>query len=343
VPVVPADFRSSFWRGHVRLGAASTSFCSVVGLTYSVSTWSGPNRPLIVLIGVLALVTCPLIVTRPVIHVLTGPGREPYLYAWSASLLLAVTGTALLDSGGRSPLAMLFTASLVFTASGFGRTGAMVMGAATVGCYVLTCIADSPGTWMTVLTATALVVIAATCALTAGRLRASLEAQEQLTDQLRWQASHDGLTGCLGHATFVARVEEEVLRAHRTHRPLGMLMLDLDDFKRANDTFGHVEADELLASLGTALRAVVRAQDVVGRVGGDEFAVVVPDADEDETAQLAERVRARLVEVGSELGVGVSVGTAALHAGDDGRAMRQRADSSLYAAKRSQPRTISLP
>ncbi|MFN2536725.1 MAG: GGDEF domain-containing protein, partial [Mycobacteriales bacterium] len=254
MPVDPADFQSSFWRGHVRLGAASTAFCSVVGLSYSLTTWSGPHRLAIVLIGILALVTCPLIVSAPVMRVLTGPGREPYLYGWSASLLLAVTGTALLDTGARSPLAMLFTASLVFTASGFGRGGAMLMGLATIGCYLLTCLTGSPGSWTAILTATALAVIAATCALTAGRLRASLEAQGVLTDQLRWQASHDGLTGCLCHAVFVERVEEEVARAHRSHRPLGMLMLDLDDFKRANDTHGHVVADELLAALGTTLR-----------------------------------------------------------------------------------------
>ncbi|MCW2672431.1 MAG: diguanylate cyclase domain [Frankiales bacterium] len=345
MPSVPAHHPSSFWRGHVRLGAASTAVCSSVGLGYALSSWSGPHRLLIALIGLVALVSCPLIVSRPVMRVLTGDGREPYLYAWSASLLLAVTTTALLDGGGRSPLALLFSASLVFTASGYGRDGAMVMGLATIGCYLLTCLAGSPGTWMIVLTGNALALIAATCALTAGRLRASLDAQAVLTEQLRWQAGHDGLTGCLSHTAFVERVEEEVTRAHRTQRPLGMLMLDLDDFKLANDTFGHVVADELLADIGAALRDAVRGHDVVGRVGGDEFAVVAPDAGEHETLMLADRVSARLLEVGGPMGVGVSVGTAVLHAGDDGRELRQRADRALYAAKRTSqrlPTTIFL-
>jgi diguanylate cyclase (GGDEF)-like protein len=340
--VLSRDAQSTFWRGHIQLGVASTTLCTLVGLAYALSTWAGPHRSLIVTIGVLALVSCPFIVSPPALRLLTGPRRDPYLYAWSASLLVAVTSTALLDGGGTSPLAMLLTASLVFTASGYGRSGAIIMGAATVGCYLLTCLVGSPGLWPEVLTANALLVIAATCALTAGRLRASLEAQEVLTEQLRGQASRDGLTGCLNHAAFVDRLEQEVARAHRTRRPVGMMMLDLDDFKRANDTFGHVVADELLAALGTALRDTVRSLDVVGRVGGDEFAVVVPEADETELAQLAERIRERLIEVGAAMSVGVSIGTAALHAGEDGRELRQRADRALYVAKRTHPRTISL-
>ncbi|MCU1600975.1 MAG: hypothetical protein JWO22_1684 [Frankiales bacterium] len=332
----------SFWRGHVRLGVASTTVCSLVGLAYSALTWSQPHRLAITLIGLLAVLTSPLMISPPVTQRLTGPHRERYLYAWSASLLVAVTGSVLLDGGGSSPLALLFTASLVFTASGFGRTGAMVMGAATAGLYVLTCLYGSPGAWTGVLTVSALFIIAATCSLTAGRLRASLEAQEQLTEQLRWQACHDGLTGCLNHTAFVAQVEESVARAHRTRTPLGMLMLDLDDFKKANDTFGHVVADELLASLGTALREVVRDEDLVGRVGGDEFAVVVPGADDTETSLLAERLRARVLEVGAAMGVGVSIGSAGLLSGDDGRELRQRADRSLYEAKRAGHRTIRL-
>ncbi len=330
----------SFWRGHVRLGVASTTTCSVVGLVYAALTWSQPHRLLIALIGSLAIVSCPLMLSPAVTRRLTGPEREPYLYAWSSSLLVAVTASAALDGGGTSPLCLLFTASLVFTASGFGRTGALVMGLATCGLYGLTCLERSPGLWMTVLTVLALVITAATCVLTAGRLRLSLEIQETLTEQLRWQATHDGLTGCLNHAAFVLEVEEAVASAHRGRRPLGMLMLDLDDFKRANDTFGHVVADELLAALGSALRESVRDEDVVGRVGGDEFAVVMVGADEVETSVLADRIRSRMLEVGASMHVGVSIGSAALHAGDDGRELRQRADRALYEAKR---RTVRLP
>lgn len=337
-----ADFDASFWRGHIRLGVASTALCSLVGVVYALSTWGGPHRVAVTAIGALALVTLPFVLSRRAMAVFTGPRREPLLYAWSASLLLAVGTSVMLDGGARSPLTWLLTASLVFTASGFDRRGALRMSVATVTCYLTTFASGRPPLWDAVFMVNALLVIAATSTLTAGRLRRLLEVQAELTEQLRWQAAHDGLTGCLTHASFLERVDAAVARAHRTRRPLGMLMLDLDDFKRANDTFGHVVADELLAALGTALRESVRDGDVVGRVGGDEFAVVVTDADENETAQLALRLKRRLTDVGAGMGVGVSIGSAALHSGDDGRELRMRADRALYVSKRREPRTITL-
>lgn len=326
---------TAFWQGHVRIGAMSTAFCAAVGLLYAVATPDRPHRLAVMVVGVLALVSSPVILTRPVVARLTGPGREPWLYAWSATLLLAVTVATLLDGGAGSPLAALFAASLVFTAMGFGRGGAIVMGSAAVAGYLLTCLAGAPRAWNVVLTACALAVVAATCSLTADRLRSSLAAQVLLTEQLRDQASHDGLTGCLNHRAFLERLEEEISRARRTRQPLGFVMLDLDDFKRANDTHGHVAADELLSELGAALRHCVRACDVVGRIGGDEFAILAPGSDEHDTRALAERVERELRSVGTGLAVGVSAGTTVLHEGDDARAVRHRADEALYAAKRS--------
>jgi diguanylate cyclase (GGDEF)-like protein len=330
-----ADPETAFWQGHVRIGALSTAVCAGVGLVYAGATPDGPHRLAVMSVGVLALLSSPVILTRRVVSRLTGAGREPWLYAWSASLLLAVTLGTVLDGGARSPLTALFAASLVFTAMGFGRSGAIVMGAATVGGYLLTCVAGAPGTWNVVLTACALAVVAATCTLTAGRLRSSLSVQQELTEQLRDQASRDGLTGCLNHRAFLERLEEEISRARRTRQPLGFVMLDLDDFKRANDTHGHVAADELLSALGAALRRCVRVCDVVGRIGGDEFAILAPGSDEQETLALAERVEQELRSVGTGLEVGVSAGISVLGDADDARELRHRADEALYAAKRS--------
>jgi diguanylate cyclase (GGDEF)-like protein len=319
----------------VRLGAVLTAVCASIGLIYVSATPAAPNRPWVALVGVIALLSAPLILTRPVLNLLTRPGRQRWLYVWSASLLVAVTTGVMLDGGARSPLTAMFGASLVFTALGYGRWGAAVMGVLGVGCYLLTCLVDSPADWTVVLTACSLAVMAATCMLTAGRLRASLEAQQRLTQQLREQAAHDGLTGCLNQRTFIERLDEEVSRARRSHRPLGFVMLDLDHFKKANDTYGHVAGDELLASLGAALRRSVRAGDIVGRIGGDEFGILAPDADEEATTLLAKRVQIELERVGTELAVGVSVGTSVLHELDDARELRHRADLVLYDAKRA--------
>lgn len=330
-----ADPETAFWQGHVRIGAFSTAVCAAVGLLYAVATPERPHRLAVMVVGALALLSAPVILTRPVVSRLTGPGREPWLYGWSASLLLAVTLATVLDGGAGSPLAALFAASLVFTAMGFGRGGAIVMGSAAVAGYLLTCLAGAPGAWNVVVNACALAVVAATCTLTADRLRSSLAAQEELTDQLRDQASRDGLTGCLNHRAFLERLEEEISRARRTRQPLGFVMLDVDDFKRANDTHGHVAGDELLSELGAALRRCVRTCDVVGRIGGDEFAVLAPGSDERDTLVLAERVERELRSVGTGLEVGVSAGIAVLHDEDDARGLRHRADEALYAAKRS--------
>jgi len=326
---------NAFWRGHVRLGVVSTTACSAVGMGYCLATLAEPNRGWMLAIASLALISCPLILSKPGMRAFTGPAREPWLYAWSASLLLAVTATSTLDGGARSPLLLLFFASLVFTASGFGRGGAVVMGASTISCYLLTVTIGSPGTWTVVMTVTALVVIAAICTLTSGGLLISLREQQRLTEQLTVRAAHDGLTGCLNHSALIEGLEAEVVRAHRERRELGFVMMDLDDFKAANDNHGHLAGDELLAAMGAELACAVRPYDLVGRVGGDEFAIVVPDTDEVEVRRLAERVRRRLNAVGAPLGVDVSLGMSFLGPGDDARALRQRADEALYVAKRA--------
>jgi diguanylate cyclase (GGDEF)-like protein len=111
--------------------------------------------------------------------------------------------------------------------------------------------------------------------------------------------------------------------------------MDLDSFKLVNDTHGHVVGDELLEALGKELMRSVRSYDLVGRVGGDEFAIIAPNTTADEVLDLAHRVRRRLCAVGAPLGVGISFGTAVLGHEEGARRFRQRADDELYAAKRA--------
>ena len=115
--------------------------------------------------------------------------------------------------------------------------------------------------------------------------------------RLEHQAQTDSLTGLFNHRTFHERLLNAVLEGSRTRRPVAVLMLDLDDFKRVNDIHGHGVGDDLLRLLADTLRASVRPEDVVCRVGGEEFGVIMSGCDAPDATHAAERVAARLREL----------------------------------------------
>jgi diguanylate cyclase (GGDEF)-like protein len=108
------------------------------------------------------------------------------------------------------------------------------------------------------------------------------------------QARTDGLTGCLNHAALHETLRREMQRSRRTGRRLSIVLVDLDHFKQVNERHGHLVGDEVLRRVGRALRDAVRPYDFVARYGGDEFAIVAVDADEERAAEIAERSIARL-------------------------------------------------
>jgi diguanylate cyclase (GGDEF)-like protein len=112
----------------------------------------------------------------------------------------------------------------------------------------------------------------------------------QIRARLEYQAQTDSLTGLYNHRYFHERLREELRRASRSHESVAVLMLDIDDFKRVNDVYGHGTGDEVLRSLAGALRATVRASDVVCRLGGEEFGLIVTSFVEESAFALARRV-----------------------------------------------------
>jgi len=149
----------------------------------------------------------------------------------------------------------------------------------------------------------------------------------------------DGLTQIHNRRYFVEFLERELSRAGRHDRPLSLVLFDVDGFKRINDTHGHVAGDHVLRGLATAVKATVRREECFARYGGDEFALVLPDAPLENALRYAERVRG-LVETrvftfdDEQISVTVSLGTATMMPGiDDPGAFIRAADDRLYAAK----------
>lgn len=154
-------------------------------------------------------------------------------------------------------------------------------------------------------------------------------------------ALRDPLTGLANRRAFEEALRREVARARRSGAPLSVAVLDVDRFKRVNDAHGHAAGDAVLAAVAARAAAALREGDLLARVGGEEFAALLPGAGPEAGAEVAERVRAAVAAApveaaGQRLAVTASLGCAALSPDDaDGAALLARADARLYDAKRS--------
>jgi len=160
----------------------------------------------------------------------------------------------------------------------------------------------------------------------------------ELLARLHEQTHTDELTGLYNRRFFDRRLREEIHRAQRYGRPLGLLFLDLDHFKSYNDSFGHAAGDRLLARVGSLIRADVRASDMGCRYGGEEFAVIVPEASLADAKRFGERLRVSIAGIAAvgeiRRRISVSVGAASFpESAGDAFALLESADEALYRAK----------
>jgi diguanylate cyclase (GGDEF)-like protein len=160
-----------------------------------------------------------------------------------------------------------------------------------------------------------------------------------LEDELRHQAFHDSLTGLANRALFLDRLQHAMTRRRRFGHPLAILFVDLDDFKTVNDSLGHTEGDRLLVAVAERLQGVLRDSDTIARMGGDEFAVLVEDAvDNDAPLDVANRIlealQAPFAYGGRDLFVRASIGVAGWSSRDEtAEDLIRNADMSMYTAK----------
>lgn len=168
--------------------------------------------------------------------------------------------------------------------------------------------------------------------------RISLEAA---IAELTILAETDPLTGLANRRHALEQVEREFLRFQRTRSRFSILTLDLDHFKRVNDRFGHAAGDALLKRVAQQLQLQLRQIDELGRMGGEEFLVLLPETDGERALEVAERLREAIATSpldwhGQELSVTISIGVSAVHDRDGSiDTVLQRSDHALYAAKNS--------
>ncbi len=179
------------------------------------------------------------------------------------------------------------------------------------------------------------------------RMRQELEgANEELADAYRELKRNetrihelmlrDPLTGVYNRRALGERLAAELARSRRFGHPLGLLMLDIDHFKQINDRFGHLAGDQVLIGIARFLRQQVRQSDFVARFGGEEFAILLPETDQEGARRFAERLRSAMgkLDFSPVPTPSVSIGVAASREDDTPDSLLQRADAALYAAKR---------
>jgi two-component system cell cycle response regulator len=162
----------------------------------------------------------------------------------------------------------------------------------------------------------------------------------QLLQDSKEQASHDSLTGLLNHSTTLTALTQELSRAERSHQPLAILIADLDHFKQVNDTYGHLVGDVVLQETAKRLRETARRYDHVGRIGGEEFLIIVPNCGLDALQECAERFRSSISDLSFStpsglLAITVSIGATVWSSEHplNSDLLRKMADYALYHVK----------
>lgn len=190
-----------------------------------------------------------------------------------------------------------------------------------------------PARWHTLLT-----FIAGYMLLIVNGFGFLLMSKERDDARMERLATTDDLTGLLNRRAFLARADAARMLARRQGQPIALLMLDIDHFKQINDRFGHATGDEALLKFSTTCSAALRGHDILGRLGGEEFALVLPGTDLAGAQGAAERLRlavmeTRLLTCGNRYTMTVSIGLVVIDPEEDLPSALARADHALYQAK----------
>jgi diguanylate cyclase (GGDEF)-like protein len=308
----------------VRDGVWLSLVVIAIVFVYVLVSWGSGDRVLIVALLSSGVVSTYAVSRLPAAAIVRSRRREHYFLAWAAGDLGLIAVIVSADGGSRSALCAIFFLPLIFASLSYPPRSVGICGAMCVFAYVAAALlagdsqADAVGVFSALLTTGAVMGISQA---------SNRERQRRALAQL---SRSDPLTGCLNRRGFTERFEAELSDHVRYDgRPLGLIVIDLDDFKSVNDTQGHAAGDELLCRVAAALGADLRPSDVLGRLGGDEFTVLLPEAGPGELRAAAERLHRRLGLV-----TAASLGLACLPAdGETADELHRSADADLYRAK----------
>lgn len=326
--------RTAYWSAYLRIGFAIVVMVSMAALAYLWVTRSEGNRP--VLTAMAAGTAC----LAAGIFVVAG---RVAAYMWRAQFSLAagiisgliLTVFCVLDGGVDSPLAFLLVLPVLNAAIMLPRWAIVWIGTFTVAEVVVLITTDANVTseagHLVALTTGVASAVALAVSITFVRTRLEVTEQANRAALLR-AAQTDMLTGCLNQRAFARRLAAELGRFLRYQVPFSLAVLDVDLFKAYNDSFGHSAGDEALAELGRTLCVNSRPSDIVARVGGDEFAVILPNTDLPDAAGAARRLAAVVNDGGRHLTVSIGVAKVS-DTEPDAKHVYRHADTALYEAK----------
>ena len=338
--------KGRFWTSYIRLGYLVLTGETLFVLVYFAATPDGAHRIALQAISALtfALAVCAL---GFVDRVARQPWRVVFSFVSTLIAGAALTVAICLDGGLDSPLVVLIALPVLFAALALPIAEVWMCGTVALLEFAIVVLANRhvESSKSDIATLSAFLVGTVALSLGAAVYRARLERDEgRLMQELHRQARIDTLTGCLSYGVFYDELGVEVDRALRHGNALSLLIIDIDLFKSFNDSRGHGAGDAALVQAGALIRRVSRSIDPVARIGGDEFAVILPMADLASARTLAERIVAAFDQA-DEPGTGVSVGYAALDPLEPtSQKLFRDADRGLYHAKahgRGQAATIT--
>jgi len=313
-----ATFSAGIWLSYVVCSSSAA---------YLTLTWQRPHRTLLaVLFGVgfagAAIVSC-----LPRERIVRGRYREAFFLGWSLIDLGLIILGALADGGTGSPLSLLFFIPVVFAAMSYPLGSVLFVGGLSVAGYLGLAVTVGGAAWA--YQAVFAVTLACTGAMSAWQARNHDSQRAALMEVSR----ADPLTGCLNRRGFEERAGAVLAGAARQSGRGAVLVLDIDHFKQVNDRHGHAAGDELLRWVVQTLKASVRPADAIGRIGGDELAVLFPDIDPVDALEST----SRLLEALSERAP-CSAGMAVFPMDGVGlEELMRQADLRLYASRNGRP------